>query len=108
MDITIPDFDEITEDGRRLMLERTIKSNGIWRVHKSDADTIFPSNFHAVNIETGEKLDLYTGEVFNPVSKQLTRKLPKKAMRYVYGELQSCEESEITGKCQNRASFTFL
>ena len=62
----IPDFDEITDEGIRMLLEKTVKSNGIWRVHKSDPDCIFPSDFHAHSTDAAETLDLYTGEVYSP------------------------------------------
>jgi hypothetical protein len=44
--------------------EKTIKSKGeVWRIHQNDADP-FPSNPHAINLESGLKLDLSTGDLY--------------------------------------------
>lgn len=48
----------------RRLDEVTIKRDGcIWRIHKNDADT-FPSNPHAINVESGLKLDLSNGNLY--------------------------------------------
>jgi hypothetical protein len=39
-DFEIPDFNEITPEGQRLLLVKTIKSNGSWRIHKSEETQI--------------------------------------------------------------------
>lgn len=56
----------ILPDGTtRLLTEKTVKVKGeIWRTHKTDADP-WPSNPHAHNLETGIKLHLGTGEMFD-------------------------------------------
>jgi hypothetical protein len=62
-------------------------ANGPWRVHQNDPDDIFPSDFHAHNIARAETLDIYTGNVYNPVTKQLTRRLSKKHFRQFHRAL---------------------
>lgn len=48
----------------RKLEERTVKAAGeVWRIHKNDADP-FPSNPHAHSLDTGLKLDLSTGELY--------------------------------------------
>jgi hypothetical protein len=34
IEIELPDFSEITIDGLRMLLEKQVKHNGIWRIHK--------------------------------------------------------------------------
>ena len=51
------------------LLEVKIRSRGdVWCIHKSDQDN-WPSNPHAHNYETHEKLDLRTGEVYYPAQR---------------------------------------
>lgn len=59
--------------------EQKLKSGGeIWKIHKYDADP-FPSNPHAHNVETGLKLHLGTGELFE---KTISRgRIPCKSLR---------------------------
>ena len=48
----------------RRLDEKTIKSKGeVWRIHKNDSDP-FPSNPHAINLESGLKLNLSTGDLY--------------------------------------------
>ena len=84
------------EDGDTIILvrasgirgEATVKVAGdIWRIHQNDPDEIFPSNFHAHNEIGSETLDLYTGRVFDPRTKQFKRKLPKKQLDTLYQKL---------------------
>jgi len=104
----IPDFQEITETGGRLLLERQLKSNGIWRIHKNDPDKYFPSDFHADRVDSPEKLDIYTGRVYNKLTGQEIYKLPRKAMKYIYSELQRSKEREISSKLLDHKKFDFL
>lgn len=58
------------------LYEQTIRSNGeVWRIHKNDHDP-FPSNPHAVNIETGLKLDLSNGNLYKKTTRidQISKK----------------------------------
>lgn len=91
-----------------MVLEVTVKHNGIWRVHKSDPDTVFPSDFHADRVDAPEKLDLYTGDVYSAVNGNRLRAEPKKAMRFIYRELQKSKENRIQGCLQKTDKFTFL
>jgi hypothetical protein len=36
IELELPDFSEITDTGQLLLLEKTVKHNGIWKIHKSD------------------------------------------------------------------------
>jgi hypothetical protein len=46
------------------LVEWTVKNKGeVWRIHNNDADP-FPSNPHAHNVETGCKLDLSNGKLY--------------------------------------------
>lgn len=94
----LPDFSEITPDGQRLLLEKQVKHNGIWRIHKSDPDNIFPSDPHGDRVDGAEKLDLYNGNVYNKTNKQHIYTLPKKAMKYIYNQIMKCKEDEIKNK----------
>ena len=108
VEFEIPDFREITEDGQRLLLEYQVKANGVWRIHKNDPDVSFPSDFHADRIDQPEKLDLYTGVVYDKRTKQALRKMPRKAMRYIHNELASSKEPEIRVKLADRRRFIYL
>jgi hypothetical protein len=64
-DVIVIDENIIPEDTFQSLYEETIKSKGnIWVIHKSDADP-FPSNPHAHNKETGLKLNLGSGDLYN-------------------------------------------
>ena len=70
--------------------EATIKSGGeIWRIHKYDADP-FPSNPHAHNLETGLKLHLGTGELFEKTTSKgrLRCKSLRKLRSLVHSDIQ--------------------
>jgi hypothetical protein len=69
-------YSPIPDKCRRRLDEVTIKRDGhIWRIHKTDPDA-FPSKPHAINIESGLKLDLSTGNLFyqNQYQKTMDRK----------------------------------
>jgi len=107
-EIELPDYREIIEDGRRMLVEGTVKHNGIWRIHKSDPDTVFPSDFHADRVDAPEKLDLYTGEVYSAINGKRLRAEPKKAMRFIYRELQKSKEDRIQGCLRKTDKFTYV
>ena len=94
----IPDEKEITENGQRLLLEVTVKSNGIWRIHKNDPDKVFPSDFHADRVDKPEKLDIYTGEVYDKKTKKKIYTLSSKVMKYIHLQLEKSKENEILSK----------
>ena len=57
-------YSPIPDRCRRRLDEITVKKDGnIWRIYKTDPDT-FPSNPHAINIESGLKMDLSTGYLY--------------------------------------------
>jgi hypothetical protein len=58
--------ESIIPDGtRRKLTEVTVRSRGqVWRIHQNDDDP-FPSNPHAHNLESGLKLHLGTGELYD-------------------------------------------
>lgn len=80
----------IPDDVPRLLTEKTVKVKGeIWRVHKSDADS-FPSNPHAHNCETGYKLHLGSGELFDS-ARNSKGKINKKKLKAVRDKLSGIE-----------------
>ncbi|WP_181308987.1 hypothetical protein [Rufibacter sp. XAAS-G3-1] len=102
LEFEIPDYDEITTDGKRMLLEKQIKQNGIWKIHKNDPDDIFPSDPHADRRDEPEKLNLYTGDVYSKVTKKFLYTLPKKVMKYIYNQLMLCKEDTIKNKLKAR------
>jgi len=105
----LPDFSEITENGQRMLLEKTVKHKGIWRIHKNDPDDVFPSDPHADRIDAPEKLDLYNGKVYDKTTKEYLYTLPKKAMKYIYNQIMSCKEDMIKNKLiSNSTLITYL
>jgi hypothetical protein len=67
--------------------EQTIKVNGeIWRIHKSDKDPC-PSNPHGHNLETGYKLHLGSGALFDSKCKSLNASISKKDLIIIRKEL---------------------
>jgi hypothetical protein len=108
-DLELPDFSEITPDGQRLLLEWEVKHNGIWRIHKSDPDDVFPSDPHGDRVDGPEKLDLYTGRVYDVNSRKEIYIMPKKAMKYIYNQIIACKEKEIKDKLISKADqITYL
>lgn len=108
-EFTLPGFAEITTNGNRMLLERQVKQNGIWRIHKSDADDIFPSDPHGDRVDGPEKLNLYTGEVFSKSTKHFLYTMPSKAMKFIYNELLRCKEQNIIDKLNaNKGQITYL
>lgn len=108
-EFTLPDFGEITSEGKRMLLERQVRQNGIWRIHKSDADDIFPSDPHGDRVDASEKLNIYTGDVFSKSTKKHLYTLPTKAMKFIYYELMRCKEQNIIDKLTtNKDQITYL
>jgi len=57
-------YSPIPDRCMRSLNERTIKNDGcVWRIHKNDPDD-FPSKPHAVNLESGLRLDLSKGGLY--------------------------------------------
>jgi hypothetical protein len=84
-----------------------IRYQGRWQIHQNDVDT-YPSDFHAHRKDKAETLDLYTGDVFDPKTRQRIRKLKQKDMRDVYKELQRRDNTCINQKLGERDRFSYL
>ncbi len=83
----------------------TVKCNGNnWRIHVSDKDN-FPSDFHAHNIEKGDKLDLYNGYLYNSVTKKFRCAIHAKDLIMILSKLQSCNIKELSLKANVVLSF---
>lgn len=68
----------LPEDAIQRIDEQTIKSKGeIWVIHKYDKDPL-PSNPHAHNEETGQKLDLSNGDLYDAKNNYLKTNISKK------------------------------
>ncbi|MBI2137464.1 hypothetical protein HYU12_03015 [Candidatus Woesearchaeota archaeon] len=57
--------------------ERIKHGGTTWEIHKNDPDPI-PSKPHLHNLETGEKLNPFTGEIYNPKIKKMTGTMKEK------------------------------
>ncbi len=80
----------VPEGTRRLLSEQTVKVRGeVWRVYKSDADP-WPSNPHAHNYETGTKLDLGTGDLYD-INRRWVGNIGKKKLEAVRAKLVNIE-----------------
>ena len=67
--------------------EKVVKVKGeIWSIHKYDKDPC-PSNPHAHNIETGYKLHLGTGELYNYKCNPLNKKIKRKHLLAIRDQL---------------------
>ncbi len=80
---------------------------GKWRIHQNDADP-FPSDFHAHRLDKAETLDLYTGDVFDPRTRQQTRTMKEKDMRFVFEDLQRSKNKFVNQKVQAKDKFVYL
>ncbi|HTB07607.1 MAG TPA: hypothetical protein VK806_11705 [Bacteroidia bacterium] len=76
--------------------EKQIKVHGeIWRIHKYDKDPC-PSNPHGHNLETGYKLHLGNGELFNSKCKSLGKSISKKDLIAIRDQLVGIILPELT------------
>jgi len=107
-DIELPGAEEIMEDGTKQLLEVTLKHRGIWRVHLDDKDQYNPSDFHGHNIDTGEKLDFYTGIIYDNKGKNQKRKLSRKDMLYFKKEIEKTTYDDLISKYQSIEKFIYL
>ncbi|MDO8517580.1 MAG: hypothetical protein Q7S33_05645 [Nanoarchaeota archaeon] len=85
----MPERDEdIFEDGSIHIELHDVKISGArWRFHKNDKDP-FPSKPHGHNIETGDKVNIWTGEVYDK-NKTLTYKLSEKHILFIQSKLMT-------------------
>lgn len=85
--IVVPKEEAITEEGYLIIANVSVKlDNETWRFHKSDPDP-FPSVPHGDNVNTGEKLNVYTGEVFG-TNRKIVRRLRKRQPMLIRRELR--------------------
>ncbi len=74
-------FDYTQLDGTIRIKEFLIKIGDIWEFHKYEKDT-FPSLPHGHNKEKAEKLDVYTGIIYDIRTRNPIRKVsPKKLLQ---------------------------
>ncbi len=78
--IYIPDDDnDISLDGKILVRLHEVKTSGrIWRFNLNDKDT-FPSTPHGHDKENGDKVNVFTGEIYNK-DRELVSKLSQKQL----------------------------
>jgi len=108
-EIFIPDERELLDNGMRIAIAVTVnRDGGKWRVHKSDPDKIFPSNLHADRVDQPGKLDVYTGEIWSPITKKCIGRLSKKSMRYFYKQLSKTKEPNIQALLADKSKFSYL
>ena len=94
--------------GMMRMVEQTVSHQGRWRIHKSDPDNLFPSDPHADRVDAPEKLDLYTGNVFDK-SRKFLYALSPKAMKFIYYKIMKSGEENIKQKLiANQLQITYL
>jgi hypothetical protein len=103
--ITLPLDDNIMNPvtGLEKLFEQTVSHQGKWRIHKSDPDNIFPSDPHADRVDASEKLNLFTGDVYDTKKKYLYA-LSKKAMQFIYYKILNKGEETIIQKLQTNLS----
>ena len=107
--MTLPLDNYILDNGMEWLLEKVVKHQGVWAIHKYDADDNFPSDLHAHRKDEAETMDLYTGDVYDAKTKNYLRTLSKKAMNHIYAKLMKCKEEEIKQKfIDNADQITYL
>ncbi len=110
-DILLPLDSDIIDPvkGLQNLYEQTVNHQGRWRIHKNDPDDIFPSDPHADRVDEAEKLDLYTGEVYNSKTKLYEYTLSKKTMIFIYNKIMNKGEGTIILKLTaNAAQIMYL
>jgi len=89
--ITIPNVISIPPP----KIKEIVKAGGdVWKIHKYDQD-VFPSDPHAHNKETGEKLNLFSGNVHSAVNKKIVRKLSKKKLDQIWQDSKLLQKRKI-------------
>lgn len=107
--LRLPLDEHILDGGMEMLLEVKVKHQGVWVVHKYDADDNFPSDLHAHNKDAAETLDLYTGNIYDAKTKKYLRSLSKKAMNHIYTKIMGCKEEEIKQKFNdNKNNITYI
>lgn len=78
------------------LYEQIVKSKGeIWDVHKYDSDPL-PSNPHAHNKETGHKLHLGNGELYDATNNPLNKSIKKKALLDIRNKIKGIKLPPLT------------
>jgi len=86
--IFIPEENDINEDGTIQIREHRIKTHGrIWKFNLNDEDT-FPSQPHGHDYGNGDKLNVFTGEIYNK-NRDLIDKLKGKQLKFLKDKLKS-------------------
>jgi hypothetical protein len=85
-----------------------IKCVGVWEIHKNDKDP-FPNDPHGDRVDKPEKLDLYTGKVYDRATRKYLRKLPTKKMLQIYSKIMTYGEDNVIAKLKaNEHQITYL
>lgn len=80
-EITIPDESFVYRT--RFILKEDIKiDRHIWRFHRFDKDPS-PSKPHGHCMKTGEKLDVYTGEVYSPFGNGIIGQIKEDSLKEI-------------------------
>jgi hypothetical protein len=94
--------------GMEKMDEQTVSHQGKWRIHKNAPDNLFPSDPHADRVDKPEKLDLYTGKVFDK-KQHFLYSILKKSVQFIYYKIMKDGEDNIKQKLRiNKLQITYL
>lgn len=99
IEVELPPEKEVLPNGKHMMLEETLKHRGKWRLHANDPDDIFPSDLHAHNMDgNGERLDLYTGRIYDREGRSVIGSMKEKDMLYFVRWLRKNKNPSIQTK----------
>jgi len=101
--ITIPDDNDISEDGKVRLFADIEKDQGIWRIHSSDSDA-WLGNPHAARVDKPEILNLSDGIVYAKGTREMLYAMSKKTMRLIYAMIKSFGGDKILEKIEGRKS----
>lgn len=108
LEFELPDEREITPEGQQLLLEVRVTKRGIWQINLDDPDP-WPSDPHADRVDGAEKLDLFTGEVFDKKTGKPIYKLSKKDMKFIFRKIMDSKEDSIKEKIlEQKDKITYL
>ena len=68
--------------------------NGKWQLHNNDPDEK-PSNPHLHDLKTGNKLNPYTGEIYNPRTKRIARTMREKDLNSLLDQYKEHSGTDI-------------
>ena len=101
--ITIPDENDILENGKILLFAKIEKTQGIWKINASDDDT-WPSHPHAVRVDKPERLNLFDGTVYSPINREIKYFMSGKTMRLIYSMIKALGDKKIFEKIESHRS----